>query len=149
MTRFGLVLAAAVALASTASAKAGFKKPCPVDIDICGWALQSDYGYENEVLSDATYAANQDPGKGTIVFDSIYNCYPDGEIVWSAWCGGGGLCDKAVSPSAPALCKGEPVDTGRAPPTFPDEGETDPGADQGEPYNPDDPYYGDAVGGAA
>jgi len=102
------------------------------------------------MLSDATYAANQDPGQGTIVFDSIYNCYPDGFVVWSAWCGGGGLCDKQKSSNAHALCKGEPVDTGRPPPEFPDEGgqwedEPSQGGDPGtwpeDPYQPDDPYW--------
>ncbi len=103
------------------------------------WALQANYGmlyslnstyyeanclgYDNEILADATHAANQDAGSGNIIYDGIYNCCHDGEIVWSCWCGGGGMCDKAVTNNAHALCKGEPVDTGREPPYFPPEGE--------------------------
>ena len=30
--------------ASTLAAKANFKSPCPVDLDICGWDLQAGYG---------------------------------------------------------------------------------------------------------
>ncbi|KAK5654680.1 hypothetical protein OQA88_7004 [Cercophora sp. LCS_1] len=135
MTRLQVLLTATAALLGTVSAW-GFKKPCPLDIDICGWALQANYGYDNEILADATHAANQDAGSGTIIYDSIYNCYPDGEVVWSVWCGGGGLCDKAVTNTAHSLCKGEPVDTGREPPYFPPEGEE-------EPYQPDEPYYPD------
>lgn len=41
--RLKCVLVAATAVLGTASAW-GFKKPCPLDVDICGWALQSDYG---------------------------------------------------------------------------------------------------------
>lgn len=44
MTKLSLVLAAATAVFGTASAW-GFKKPCIPDVDICGWALQSDYGW--------------------------------------------------------------------------------------------------------
>ncbi|KAK3390110.1 hypothetical protein B0H63DRAFT_464803 [Podospora didyma] len=115
---FALATSAAGAVIRSTAAVSAFKTPCPLDKDICGWALQSLYGYDNEYLAEVTTAANQNAGQGTIIYDSIYNCYPDGEIVWSAWCGGGGKCDKAVSNNAHALCKGEPVDTGRAPPTF-------------------------------
>jgi len=125
-------LATVAALVSTSSAF-GFSKPCPVDVDICGWALQADYGYDNEILTTATTDANQDAKQGTVVYDAIYNCYPDGEIVWSVWCGGGGTCDKQASKSAHALCKGEPVDTGNQAPSYGDE--------EGEYYPPDEEYY--------
>lgn len=98
-------------------------------------------GYDNEILADATYEANQDPGSGTVIYDSIYNCYDDGFVVWSAWCGGGGLCDKQKSPSAHALCKGEPVDTGRPPPDFPEGGEDAPYNEDPSYGEPDDPYW--------
>ncbi|KAK0712501.1 hypothetical protein B0T26DRAFT_676952 [Lasiosphaeria miniovina] len=119
MTKLAIIVLATAAALVKSTAAYGFKSPCPVDKDICGWALQSNYGYDNEILADATGAANQNVGSGTVIYDSIYNCYPDGEIVWSVWCGGGGSCDKAASPNSQALCKGEPVDTGRAPPVFP------------------------------
>jgi hypothetical protein len=90
-------------------------------------------GYDNEILTTATTDANQDAKQGTVVYDAIYNCYPDGEIVWSVWCGGGGTCDKQASKSAHALCKGEPVDTGNQAPSY-DDGE-------GEYYPPDEEYY--------
>ena len=52
---------------------------------------------------------------GTFLYDSIYNCYPGGEIVWSVWCGGGGQCDKAASAKSHSYCKGDPVYTGSGP----------------------------------
>jgi len=97
-------------------------------------------GYDNEYLEFATNDANQDTKTGTIVFDSIYNCYPNGEIVWSVWCGGGGKCDKQSTAGTHALCKGEPVDTGRAPPSYPEEGEP---YQEDEPYYEEEPYYED------
>lgn len=56
------------------------------------------------------------------------------------------MCDKAVTNGAHALCKGEPVDTGREPPYFPPEGEEqweDEPWYEDEPYQPDEPYYPD------
>ncbi|KAK0644042.1 hypothetical protein B0T16DRAFT_494946 [Cercophora newfieldiana] len=144
MARFPLLALATVASLITTSTGYGFKKPCVLDKDICGWALQSDYGYDNEYLAFATNDANQDTGSGTIIYDSIYNCYPNGEVVWSVWCGGGGTCDKQASASSHAYCKGEPVDTGREPPRFDEggeewhEGEDEPWYGEEEPYYPPD-----------
>lgn len=129
--------------------RANFTKPCPVDLDICGWDLQAGYGkhrskmvwpvaskmltlspgYDQETLSEATTYAGQDAGVGTYVYDSIYNCYPDGEVGWSAWCGGAGQCQPPVNKASHALCRGEPVDTGASPPT--DGGAGEGGSDDG------------------
>lgn len=71
-------------------------------------------GYDNEWLTWATGEAGQDSGVGTYVYDAIYNCYDGGEtIIWSAWCGGGGECNKKPSANVHAECKNEPVWTGR------------------------------------
>ncbi|KAK0616493.1 hypothetical protein B0T14DRAFT_497727 [Immersiella caudata] len=140
MARFALLaLATAAALVNGYS----FKKPCVLDRDICGWALQSDYGYDNEFLSAATGAANQDVGSGTVIFDSIYNCYPNGDVVWSVWCGGGGKCDKQAGASSHAYCKGEPVETGREPPRYDDSNPWEEEENwEEEPWN-DDPFWDD------
>ncbi|OIW25946.1 hypothetical protein CONLIGDRAFT_672870 [Coniochaeta ligniaria NRRL 30616] len=114
---------------STYCLKASFTKPCPVDLDICGWDLQAGYGYDQDTLSEATTYAGQDAGVGTYVYDSIYNCYPDGEVGWSAWCGGAGQCEPPVNKISHALCRGEPVDTGASPPT--DGGSNEGGSDDG------------------
>lgn len=92
-------------------------------------------GYDQETLSEATTYAGQDAGVGTYVYDSIYNCYPDGEVGWSAWCGGAGQCEPPVNKLSHALCRGEPVDTGASPPT---EGGSDQGGsdDGGIVYDP-------------
>ena len=44
MARFALFALATVAALVNTSVGYGFKTPCPVDKDICGWALQSNYG---------------------------------------------------------------------------------------------------------
>ncbi|KAB5584726.1 hypothetical protein GE09DRAFT_1209375 [Coniochaeta sp. 2T2.1] len=111
------LLAIFLSVAATVNGlKANFKKPCPVDFDICGWDLQAGYGYEQETLSEATAYAGQNAAVGTYVYDSIYNCYPDGEVGWSAWCGGAGQCEPPVNKLSQALCRGEPVDTGASAP---------------------------------
>lgn len=51
-------------------------------------------GYKQSVLQDATSAAGQDAGNGTIVFDSIYSCEADGVIEWNHHCDRG--CDAAI-----------------------------------------------------
>ncbi|KAB5566956.1 hypothetical protein GE09DRAFT_1219204 [Coniochaeta sp. 2T2.1] len=117
------------AVATVNGLKANFKKPCPVDLDICGWDLQAGYGYDQETLSEATTYAGQNAGVGTYVYDSIYNCYPDGEVGWSAWCGGAGQCEPPVNKVSHALCRGEPVDTGTSPPV--DGGSEEGGWDDG------------------
>ncbi|KAK3319051.1 hypothetical protein B0H66DRAFT_603605 [Apodospora peruviana] len=110
MAKFSaFLLATALAVNSVVA-----KTPCKQDLDICGWALQNA-GYSNEDLAWATEDAGQDSSVGTYIYDSIYNCYPNGEVVWSAWCGGGGQCNKAPSSNAHATCKGEPVYTGTGP----------------------------------
>jgi hypothetical protein len=101
-------------------------------------------GYDNEFLSAATGAANQDVGSGTIIFDSIYNCYPNGDVVWSVWCGGGGKCDKQAGTNSHAYCKGEPVETGREPPRYDDSNPWEEEEEywEEEPWN-DDPFWDD------
>lgn len=61
-------------------------------------------------------------------------------MVWSVWCGGGGTCDKQASASTHALCKGEPVETGRQPPQY---GEEEPyeGGEEEPYYPPDEEWY--------
>lgn len=78
--------------------------------------LTKPQGYDQESLSEAATYAGQNAGVGTYVYDSIYNCYPDGEVGWSAWCGGAGQCQPPVNKVSHALCKGEPVETGASPP---------------------------------
>ncbi|KAL1876872.1 hypothetical protein VTK73DRAFT_9102 [Phialemonium thermophilum] len=102
----------AVALAALTGARADFKKPCDENWDVCGWALQATYGYDSQTLSEATSFAGQDATVGTYIYDSIYNCFADGEIGWSAWCGGAGKCNPAPNSHSHAMCSGEPVDTG-------------------------------------
>lgn len=70
------------------------------------------------MLSRATSDANQDASKGTIVFDSIYNCFENGIVEWSAWCGGAGECNPSPNSESHAMCLGEPVDTGSPPPVW-------------------------------
>jgi hypothetical protein len=51
-------------------------------------------GYKQSVLQDAASAAGQDAANGTIVFDTIYSCKPDGVIEWNHHCDRG--CDAAI-----------------------------------------------------
>jgi hypothetical protein len=92
-------------------------------------------GYDSESLIEATVSAGTDGSVGSYVYDSIYNCYPNGEIGWSAWCGGPGTCNPAISQVSSAMCKGEPVNIPGSPDNGGDPGDGDGGLVPDPPFN--------------